>query len=313
MESLIGALSGLTIVGLVVLAWYSRAAAARSAARTFARKVDLALDSSRELTVGRRIARREQAGVVGGLLVAAATTLAIGARSAGDETGRFAVFFLMLAFFAGRAAGCGAVAWWESMRPVDLSLPRIARTSSPDLSDYVPGSERIGSRVVAVAALAVALVVALLEPSGVGDLAPVPVWLALTAGVGPAVVCVVGELVARRLLRRRQVATSTLDLAWEDALRARTLRDVISVALAAGCYAPLILLGVAGNGFPDGWPVHAAVGVLDVLVVALLLGMAAMAVLSQVRRPEAHVRRRLWPREDMGGPKAVTPGAEARP
>lgn len=313
MESLVGALIGLTVAGLVALAWYSRRPGARSAAHTFARKVDLALDRSREVEVGRRIARREQAGIVGGLLVAAATTLALGVRPPQDETGRFAVFLLLLAFFAGRAAGCGVVAWYESMRPVDLSHPRIARTSSPDLSDYVPGYERIGARVIAGVALAVAFVVVLLEPSGVGDLAPIPVGLALAAGVGPPIVCLVGEVVARRLLLQRQVATSTLDLAWDDALRARTLRDVTSVAIAAGCYAPLILLGVAGSGFPDGWPANTAVGVVDVLVVALLVGMVAMAVVSLVRRPEAHVRRQLWPREDVDGPQAVSHGFEATP
>lgn len=305
----LGSLTGLTIVSAVALARYARVAGARSAAHTFARKVDLALDGRMEGEVGRRVARREQAGILGGLVVAAAAVL-LGARLAGDEYGGYVLFFLFLAFFAGHATGCGAVAWYESTRPVDLTHPRIARTSTPGFDDYVPRHERYGARVLAAVSAAVTLLLVVLDSSGAVEL-QIPFGLAIATAAGPAVVCVVVEAVARRLLERRQVAASTLDLAWDDALRARTLRDLITVALAAGVFAPLVLLGAVGNDLSGGWPANPAVGVVDGLFGVLLLGMVGMAVVSLVLRPEAHFRRRLWPREAGSDTHAVGNGLEA--
>ncbi len=72
--------------------------------------------------------------------------------------------------------------------------------------------------------------------------ARVPLVLILATMLAPPALVVAAEIVGRRLLDLPQYATSTLELAWDDALRARTLRDLGSVPLLVGTYLPMLAL-----------------------------------------------------------------------
>ena len=52
----------------------------------------------------------------------------------------------------------------------------------------------------------------------------------------------------------------------------------IGFPLVAGCYAPLVLLALVGDGLEGGWPDNPAAGIV-----------------------ERHVRRRLWPQTIPAG------------
>jgi hypothetical protein len=99
---------------------------------------------------------------------------------------------------------------------------------------------------------------------------------------------VAAEIVGRRLLDLPQYATSTLELAWDDALRARTLRDLVSVPLLVGTYLPMVAL--LGAWLTPGGQAAFSVGWSSVMLAPLVVGVAV----AQVRRPERHYRRRLW-------------------
>lgn len=60
------------------------------------------------------------------------------------------------------------------------------------------------------------------------------------------VVLVAGVLLARRITSRPQPAASSRALAWDDALRARTLRDVISAVTLVGVSYSLLTTSVMG-------------------------------------------------------------------
>jgi hypothetical protein len=91
------------------------------------------------------------------------------------------------------------------------------------------------------------------------------------------------------------VAASQSELAWDDALRARTLRDMVTVPLVTGYFALAALIGGVGEGLEGGWPANAAVGWVSGAFLVLLLGGFVMLVVSLVIGPERHFRRRLWP------------------
>lgn len=274
------------------LRWRRPAAAARLT-RDFARRVDLGMDDAVEATVTARLTRRERAGGAGGLIlgVAAAATVA----GATDPTPRdaYRFFAVFLGYAAGHAIGHGVVAWRESARrPADG--PRLARATMPTYGDYVARHERVGSWVAA--GIAVVLGAAFLL-AGRGDVldGAVPVALAVAAVVVPPVTVVVDELLARRLLDRPQVATSQTELAWDDALRARTLRDMVGVPLMTGYFAAVALLGEPAVGREGGGSVNTLRGGLNVPFLVLLGGGLVMAVVSARLGPEQHFRRRLWP------------------
>lgn len=276
--------------------WWAQGDNAASSAHAFARKVDLALADRTEEVVTARLVRRERAAVFGGCLGALAAAALAAARTDEAASG-YRLFGVMLCFLAGRALGFGVVAWRESVsRAADG--PRLARATVPTHGDYVARHERVSAWAVAVLAFLGAGALLVVERTNGFDDAlhgAVPVGLALAVLVVPGLTIAVDEVLARRLLARPQVASTTLELAWDDALRARALRDMVTVPLSAGLFGLLALIGLVGDRVEGTWPEEPAGGIMVGASVLLLVGAAVMAVVSAVLRPERHVRRRLWP------------------
>lgn len=283
-----------TLLGGGVAAWYSRPGPRERAAHQLARKIDLALDDDVAPAVTGRLGRRLSVGGAGGALttVVAVALLALG----GDAVfAGFGPLVVVAAYFAGHAAGYGVVAWREAGRPVPPG-PRLARASSPTHDDYVARLERWGAWGAAGLSTLVALAVLVVDRTGVLDLGPVPWGLVLATGVLPWVAVGLDEVLARRLLDRRQVAGSSLELAWDDALRAQTLRDMVTVVIMVGFYLPIALLSRLGELADGGWPENPVVGVTSGAVFMLLGVGCVVALVSVVQVPERHFRTRLWPR-----------------
>lgn len=274
------------------LRWRNPSVAARLT-RDFARKVDLGMDDAVEELVTARLARRERAGALGGLIVGlgAAAVVATTTGPAPGDFYRLAAVFL--SFLVGHALGYGVVAWRESVRRPVVG-PRLARATAPTHGDYVARHERIGSWVTAGIAGVVGVGLLIADRADALDGA-IPVGLAVVAVVVPPVTVLADELLARRLLARPQVAASQTELAWDDALRARTLRDMVSVPLVTGYMALAALIGGVGEGLEGGWPANAAVGWVSGAFLVLLAGGLVMMVVSLVVGPEQHFRRSLWP------------------
>lgn len=281
-------------ITLVVLARLSTPALRRTAAHAYARKVNLQLDAALEDAVASRLARRQAAGVVTGAVLALvlAPVLRPGEEPAGAPWVSPLVVFL--AFFLGTALGSAGVAWYESSRPLPPG-PRLARATVPGHGDYVPRIERWGAWVMAAVSPAVAGGLMALDGAGLVELGDLPVPLVVAAVVAPALAVLADELSARWLLARRQVAGSTLELAWDDALRAKTLRDTVTVAVVTGAWAPLALVGSIAEELEGGWPANPAVGVVNGVGLVLMAALLVAGVASLVLRPEGHFRRTLWP------------------
>ncbi|WP_258724363.1 hypothetical protein [Cellulomonas sp. NS3] len=153
--------------------------------------------------------------------------------------------------------------------------------------------ERRGAWVLAGVCVAVTAAAALREGPGLPG--------ALVAlGVGVPVAAVVGtELLLARLLRARQAASTPLALAWDDVLRARTARDLVTVPLTVGAYLLLVITARAEE-----------VGTIqDGLSLVLLVGLLVAAGASVLLDPRGHVRRRLWPQPPAPAVPAGLPGA----
>lgn len=282
----------ISLFAVGVIGWYSRSAGRTRAAHHVARTVDLGLDPAVERSVAARLARREVVGGVGGLVTMWGTVGLLAVTTDVLEAG-FAPLLVAVGYLLGHAVGYGAVAWDESRRPAPPG-PRLARASTPQHGDYVARHERWGAWAAAGVATVVAAGFAALDV-GVG--VPGMPWpLVAATAVLPWLAIALDEVLARRLLDRRQVASTTLELAWDDAMRARTLRDMVTVPLVLGLYMPLVLTGVIADASEGGWPANPMVGITSGVFFGLLGGACVMAAISMAVVPQRHFRTRLWPR-----------------
>ncbi|GAA1625176.1 hypothetical protein [Georgenia ruanii] len=283
--------------GLTALAGRGR----RRLAHRVARKVDLALDPPVGAVVVRRLAHRELVASATGTAAGLATLLAVAPLGTAGEPGQYDLMWVLVAVLGGRALGAAAAAVYGTLGRAPRAAVRIARASTPAHRDYVPPMERVGAWVAAGVAATLSLALVVLDATGAVDLGDPPPLAFVLAAVAPAAVAALDEALARRVLARPQRAETTLELAWDDALRARALRDMVTVPLTIGVVAPLVLLGVVGAGLEGGWPANPAVGLVAGLVAAVLFGVLVVvlvaATVSAAQRPERYFRQRLW-----GGP-----------
>lgn len=277
----------------IIAVWASRGPRLRRRqVDRFARRVGLPLPDDLRPDLERRMGDRDVGLSVGGGVGLA--LIALWGMTVGAETVRSSIWMLVVAatVFTGMAVGAGIVALREATRPVDTSAPRVARPTTPTFGDYVAPAELWGGRVVSILPLVLSL--GLLLASAVSD-------LRLGAGAAVASVLALGGLAAaelggRRILDAPQAAGSDRELAWSDAVRARVLRDVVTVPLSIGTYATIGVLTSI-----DVRAVEVSAGTVRAGLVgmfAVLVGAGGLALWSASSAPQRHFRRRLWPDVD---------------
>ncbi len=264
-----------------------------AAAHSRARRLDLRLDPELEETVAVRLARRDVAGVVVALVAVGAAAAWLLIRGL-PETSGAVILWLVLADFLGHAIGLAGVGWWEASRPTPPG-PRVARPTEVTIGDYVAPIERRGLWVAAAVALGVAALPVLLRGAGALDPGPVPDGTVLLAAVVPLVAVGLVELASRAVLAQRQVAATSLALAWDDALRSVALRDIVTFGLMLVVLTPLALLSHLSDNLEGGWPGNPALGLVLGLTFLILVAGVIVAIVAVLIRPQQWFRHRLWP------------------
>jgi hypothetical protein len=284
---------------LLALVLRTRPRLRRASLQRYARRVDLPLPSKRRDDTEHLLATRSLATDVGAItgVVAAAVWTATAQPPALEEPSW--VLVLLGALFTGGAVGAGVSAALETGRRPTPGEPRVARATAATLDDYVAPLELHGGRIVAVLpTLTLVAAWAAASWSGRSDATAVP-----TGALGIALlslgVVAGSELAGRRLIGRPQTATTDLELAWDDALRARALRDLSTAPIAVGTYGTFGVLLALGDALQHGAFRDAAFGGIGLLLVAAVV----VAVVSTSSRPHRHFRRRLWP--DLAAPASA--------
>lgn len=297
MQALSSLLPYLSVLFLVVVVavgavFVGRRPAGRRAARQrFARQVGLPLpdDCHRldELLAARN--RSIGVGAVAGVLFVAIWTMISGLVSV-DES--WWPFVIIGAALSGAAVSVGLSATRQVARPLADDGQLLARPTAPTLDDYLAPVELQGGRIAAVAPAVVVLVAVV-----AGLASPV---VAVGGVLSPGVVTVVvlslaalttSEVIGRIVIEQSQLAGSPLELAWNDALRARLLRDLVTMPITVGSYATFGIL-VTGSRVLESESLRIAmlVAVGVAAIIFLVLGLVSLAV-----RPQRHFRRQLWP------------------
>lgn len=250
--------------------------------------VGLEVPDSLRAQLAARNAARTRAASIGALIGTAAVIAAVLAgiipTSTGPE-GAGDLWMLIGGGLVGMATGATIAAL--RTKPVLPEGERFARSGAVTLEDYLAPVELLGARVASALSVA-ALVIAVILLAN-GSIAPSPALVvgAIVIALGLAGL-VMFEIVARRILTRALPVGSPAELAWNDALRARSMRDVASVPLCLGVWGTLaISLAIAATA---AFSVVASVGAIVVFV-----AICAAAAVSIATRPQQHFLRRLWP------------------
>jgi hypothetical protein len=181
----------------------------------------------------------------------------------------------------GQVAARSGLMMYEVARRTYVTGPRVARVRVPVLADYVRPLELWAARLVVLVVVPVTTVVLIITAS-TRD-ARVISAPAMIAGVLVAVALLIAaELAARRLLALGQPASTVLELAWDDALRSRQLRELYLSVMAVGLV--LTMFTLVDLNLPDRTQMPLLYGTLGVI-----------AALGVIGKPAAHYRRRLWP------------------
>ncbi|WAB84609.1 hypothetical protein OVN20_03310 [Microcella daejeonensis] len=282
---------------LIVAAFTATRSAVAASAERLARRVNLRLDDAVRPQV-ELFERRRQLGSGVGAAFGAATALLLVPEDSG-----IVAFLVMIGLFGGVTVGVAlaALGHLRGARSATSTVASAGRLSPVDVDDLVPRGERYGLRYTAVGAAAVTLtaLAVLLPARGLVPEAE-PTVIASLALLAIGIAAVIGwELVARRIARTRPVSGDVQALAWSDALRSLTLRDMVAFPLATCLYGPLTLLLATNIGALDSMTrLLDGVALSGIVVVAAIIA-ATLAIMqanpTSGRSPAQHYQRRLWP------------------
>lgn len=289
---MLGWLALFAVVVAISPAWMSRPAAIGR----FARTVGLPLDADVELEriIGERLRQRARWGALGSATGAAASALVVasGAMATLDEWGSglvsFAGLVLVGVILIGRGIG-DAISILPAPPEVRRDGPRIARMPRPSVRDYVAPIERVGARILVTFGAVLAVVVAALPIAFESRL------LAGAAALGAIAALIAAEWVSSAIVSRPQPAVSEQLLRWDDALRAQTLRDLVSVPLMFGGLSAVTSV-TAGFEWAGTLGAVGAI-IVNATSVVLLVGLSVVLVFSIAVRPARYYLERLWPQQ----------------
>lgn len=235
----------------------------------YVRRVGLPLPEGLRLPVLRRIAARERYAMITGAVVGL-----VGAMIAvvlHDESVSGVLIMFGIAF--GGSLG-GMIAVLRSRPTFGPDAPRVARSQSTQVGDYVSSGERIAMWLVPV-------VVGLGLLASIGLLGLLPrtpdvgstMWLVVWICIGTALICWLGGLwLARTVVNSPQYARTDLELAWDDVCRTEAIRGIYINAVVFGLVAMAAAIVNTGMAVTD--PAMRAGAEL----LTLRLGLIALAV-----------------------------------
>jgi MFS family permease len=266
----------------------------------YSRQVGLALVREIAPTLSLRLYRRERAGILGSMtgIVVGAIVLTV----LDDSDSSWSGMLLVVAMTIGSTIAVIVTDSRSAFAPVAES-PRLARSVSPRLDDYVTPLDRafsLGFIGLATLGYIAVLGIIAINPQRMFDdvsvrtiLWPAGSLLALATAASLTTWTSAGAL-----LGRGQPASTFVELAWSDAFRSTTLRGLVSVpgviaAVSAGVLF-LSLSGALSSATPSAFGGVLA-GSFTVMGPVLLIALLAWYLTSLRNRSTTHYLRRLWP------------------
>jgi hypothetical protein len=255
-----------------------------------ARQLDLAVGPPNAEAITRRLVQRERVALLGGLALQLVVlpfyalymghTLHDVHRTSHPTFLPLMLMVPLAGTMLGRQGALTALLIREAHSRSAVPGPRLARAVVPLLTDYVRPLEVWSARLIALVTTPAAAIWCLVAETGT-QLGRYVIPSMVAGAVIVATLLALTEVTARRVLDLGQPAANPFELAWDDALRSRQLREVYLLVSGAGVLLTAFCLGPAVPERLTMVPFFATLGLL--------------AVLGLLGKPASHYRRRLWP------------------
>jgi hypothetical protein len=287
-------LGAIAVVVLIALAISLRPSARRTAVYKFSTTIQLPIINDQiEAAAERRILHRTRA-TIAGAIVGLLATAAVVFFNPDIANGAATVIWLVALplTLMGSATGSVLVALRESLFHTHTNAVRVARPITVTLSDYLsPVRLRLPAAVVLVAGV-LNLVAFTLGLNQVIDTETFLRSAALPMLVAAIFAIVIGRTLARRLLAQPQPASSELELAWDDAFRADTLRGLWMF----GAVIAWLAIAASGLGTLQGLDaLHGTTWSLGLGSQLFTWGYLAILLTFSIGQAQRHFRFALWP------------------
>lgn len=286
----------LMAVGLVLImaiAWLIGQSQQKTAVARFSKRFGLDVPEGMEPAIRASVMARHTGALIGTIIteVVAVAVLIVFPG--------FQLLSIWWCLFAAYLVGAGvgsATAILIAERRRELGVVRVARSSAVDVSDYVPPLQSWFARICVVLAIF----------AFGGDIwltiADSPGYLSLVSGVLTAVgiaMLVAYEVISRSYVSKGAIAGTTLELAWDDALRAYALSNMNVMVALIPLYSLIGYDTLWVNGpfsHIENLTGQAAFGVYGGLlpIGATVLILCLVAIITRIRSRQYFLRR-LWP------------------
>ncbi|MHA6669805.1 hypothetical protein ACX3O0_13150 [Homoserinimonas sp. A447] len=259
----------------------------------FALQVGLPLPEQLAEPIRRRMLNRRRSSTIGAMIGAITSAIAFLLSPASTPADGLNPLVVVAGTLAGWAIGTSVSAFRSSAGDVSSDRPRYARAHAVELGDYVSPAELWLARVpVGLAVVATVTITTLAQVGWVrydGTAALVGSIVLALVTVGTLIAC---ELVGRRVVAMGNHVTSPEDLVWEDAVRAITIRELVSAPTFLGYYVLLMALNPLLVSPDDSARVGFAIASLCLAIVTLVIAVGMLVSALAVKR---RFLRRLWP------------------
>jgi hypothetical protein len=294
-------MAALMLAGLGIrLIHIARAEPRERMLHAYSQQVGLALVPEIVPELSRRIYCRERAGIVGSMagLVVGVAVLAVLHGNESPWNG----LMVGVTIAVGSTLGLIVSDSRSAFAPVP-DAPRLARTVSPGLADYVTPLDRVFSlSLLAVATLGYVAVLGVIavNPERVFDNVSVRsiLWPAGLLLVLAAAASLLTWAAAGALLGRGQPAGTFIELAWSDAFRSTTLRGLVGIPGIIAAVSSGVLFLSLSQAIER--PLPGSVGEIlgdsfTIMGPVLLIVLTGWSITSLRNRSTTHYLRRLWP------------------
>lgn len=290
-------LAALFVALAVSLAAIARPKKRDRAVTEFARRSGLELDNEAVIaSVRRRIVSLSVARYLGALIGLTLTAVLILIVPAW-RTSQMVLLIGAPLLLLGLTLGAVIVTLRDSLFTQKSDAPRLARSTVPVAADYVDTRRRLAPTIMLGVAVLLGLVGVGLAasgmPAGRAYLGSAAVPLLLVALCAWAM----GQLLSRRVLARPQPASTTLELRWDDALRADTLLNLAQF-VSIVCWVSVV---ASVYGIVQGVDLTGSVN--SIVTQMFTWGMLISSLDYALRGARMHVQWRLWPEADVQQPR----------
>ena len=274
-----------TLVAIVALALNLIPAYRTSRATTLGKSVGLAVPAELSSALAARLTRRSLITWLGSLLGLAAVVAAVHlgvVTSSGEPSNASDVWLIAGGIVIGIAAG--AVVNALAFKSVIPTGERFARSGAVAVNDYLAPIDLVGSRVAVIIGALTLLAWTIIATGPTFTVGTITIMLAICS-------LAFFEFATRRILERGQPVASPAELAWDDALRAMSMRSTATAPMCLGIWGTLaVCIDLARIATSDAaFTTAVAAGV--VVFVAIFIA----AAVSIATKPQQHYLRRLWP------------------